>query len=218
MSIIGISLVCFGNELLQSGHSIVMNEKNINKRKTNNITRRSFDFYVLLFFLLAFAGWLWEVGLYFVTTHTFVNRGLYRGPYLPIYGAGGIVLWFLLQRFYRKPGIVFLFSAGICSVLEYLTSVFLEWKWGMRWWDYSGHFFNLQGRICLLGAVAFGLGGMMLICYLFPLYMKGYHRLSKRWRAALCLFCLAVFVLDITYCAVFPNMGNGVTQMSWNIF
>lgn len=182
------------------------------ERKNDKTIQRTFDFYVLLFFLLAFAGWLWEVGLYLVTTHTFVNRGVYKGPYLPIYGAGGILLWFLLQKFYRKPLVVFLFSAGICSVLEYMTGAFLEWRWGMRWWDYSGHFLNLHGRICLLGAVTFGLGGMLLICYFFPLYMRWYHRLTKKWRAALCILCLAIFVLDITYCAMVPNIGMGVTE------
>ena len=51
-----------------------------------------FEYYVLLFFLLAFAGWLWEVILYVFTEHAFINRGVYRGPYLPIYGVGGLLL------------------------------------------------------------------------------------------------------------------------------
>lgn len=175
-------------------------------------TVRSFDFYVLLFFLISFAGWLWEVGLYLVTEHTWINRGVYQGPYLPIYGAGGILLWFLLQRLHRKPVWTFLLSAVICSVLEYGTGVFLEWKWGVRWWDYSGHFLNLNGRICLLGAVCFGLGGMLLNCFLLPGYMKLYHKLSPKWRMILCGIFLAVFVLDVTYCAVRPNMGYGITE------
>ena len=75
------------------------------------------DFYVLLFFLLAFAGWLWEAGIYLATTHSFVNRGVYYGPYLPIYGVGGILLWFLLHRFYQKPILTFFLSAVVCSVL-----------------------------------------------------------------------------------------------------
>ena len=120
-----------------------------NKNKGN---ARKFDFYVLLFFLLAFAGWLWEVGIYLVTRQSLVNRGVYFGPYLPIYGVGGLALWFLLQRLHQKPFVTFLLSAALCSVLEYGASVWLEWKWGMRWWDYSGFFLNLNGRICQIGA------------------------------------------------------------------
>lgn len=175
-------------------------------------TVRSFDFYVLFFFLLSFAGWLWEVGLYLVTEHTWINRGVYQGPYLPIYGAGGLLLWFLLQRLHKRPFWTFWLSMVICSALEYGASVFLEWRWGARWWDYGGHFMNLNGRICLLGAVCFGLGGMLLNCYLLPWYMRLYHRLSPRKRMILCAIFLTLFVLDVTYCAVNPNTGYGIAQ------
>ncbi len=178
--------------------------------KKNKGNARKIDFYVLLFFLLAFTGWLWEAGIYLVTEQSLVNRGVYYGPYLPIYGVGGLLLWFLLQKFYQRPVVTFLLSAAICSVLEYGASVLLEWKWGMRWWDYSEYFLNLNGRICLLGAVCFGLGGMLLNCYLLPYYMRMYHRIRPGWRMILCGILLAVFILDITYCAVKPHTGQGI--------
>lgn len=179
-------------------------------RKQNKGNARKFDFYVLLFFLLAFAGWLWEAAIYLVTKQALVNRGVYYGPYLPIYGVGGLALWFLLQRLHRRPFVTFLLAALVCSVLEYGASLLLEWKWGMRWWDYSGYFLNLNGRICLLGAVCFGLGGMLLNCYLLPSYMKLYHRIKPGWRLALCGLLLAVFILDITYCAARPHTGHDI--------
>lgn len=46
----------------------------------------SFDYYVLLFFLVSFFGWGWEVVLYLVREGRFVNRGILSGPWLPIYG------------------------------------------------------------------------------------------------------------------------------------
>lgn len=169
-----------------------------------------FDFYVLLFFLLAFAGWLWEAGIYVVTRQSLVNRGVYYGPYLPIYGVGGLLLWFLLKKVNHKPFVTFLLSAAICSVLEYGASVFLEWKWGMRWWDYSGYFLNLNGRICLLSILCFGLGGMLLNCYLLPYYKKVYNWMNPGWRLALCGILLTIFILDITYCAVRPHTGQNI--------
>ena len=171
----------------------------------------TFDYYVLLFFLLAFVGWLWEVSLFLVTDHALINRGVYRGPYLPIYGAGGLLLCFLLSRLKRHPVIVFLFSVVICSGLEYFTSFFLEKLWGIRWWDYSSHFLNIQGRICLAGALLFGLGGTFLVCCFLSLYEKWYQRLSRGWRMALTLILLAVFVLDATYAAIWPNLGRGIS-------
>lgn len=173
---------------------------------------REFDYYVLLFFVLAFIGWLWEVLLYLWTEHAFINRGVYRGPYLPIYGVGGLILCLLLRRFYKKPVLIFFLSMLICSCLEYATSWFLEWLWGIRWWDYSGHFMNLNGRVCLLGAIIFGLGGTALVCVLLPLYERLYEKFPKKWRMMLCLILLLLFIADATYCAVRPNTGQGISQ------
>ncbi len=173
-------------------------------------TIRTFDFYVILFFIISFAGWLWEVAIYLVTEHAWINRGICLGPYLPIYGAGGLLLWFLLHRLHEQKLLTFFLSAVVCSAVEYVTSVFLEWKWGMRWWDYSEFPLNLNGRICLLGAVCFGLGGMLLNCYLMPAYMRIYHKMSPGRRRILCGILLLVFILDATYCAVNPNRGHGI--------
>lgn len=71
------------------GHSENMKKK---------LSSDRFYFYVLLFFIVAFAGWLWEVLLFFFTEHAFINRGVYEGPYLPIYGVGGLLLCMLLYR------------------------------------------------------------------------------------------------------------------------
>lgn len=37
-----------------------------------------------------------------------------------------------------------------------------------RWWDYSHYRFNIQGRICLLGAIVFGFGGVLIIDVVQP--------------------------------------------------
>ena len=176
--------------------------------------RRSheFDFYVLLFFVLAIAGWLWEVALFLFTEHAFINRGVYRGPYLPVYGVGGLLLCFLLRSLRRKPFLVFGISLLLCSALEYLTSFFLERRWGIRWWDYSGHFLNINGRICLVGAVIFGLGGTALVCLFLPFYERLYQRIPKKWRTALCIVLLLAFTADAAYCAMRPNMGEGISS------
>lgn len=170
----------------------------------------SFDYYVLLFFLLAFAGWLWEGLIYLVLEGEWINRGAYLGPYLPIYGTGGVLLWILLHRLNQKRGVIFVLSALICSALEYAASAFLEWRWGLRWWDYSGWFMNLNGRICILSALLFGFGGMLLNCYIQPWYMKIYDKIPPKQRLFLAFTLVFLFVLDATYCAVNPHQGYGI--------
>ena len=178
-----------------------------------HVKSRTIDFYILFFFLISFVGWLWEVGLYLATEQAFINRGAFYGPYLPIYGVGGLLLWFVLQRLHKKKFITFLLSAVICSVLEYATGAYMEWKWGLRWWDYSGQFMNLNGHICLLSVVAFGLGGMLLNCYVMPYYMRLYHKISVRWRKILCVGLSAVFVVDLVCCLICPHTGDNVTTV-----
>ena len=90
-----------------------------------------FEYYVLLFFLLAFAGWLWEVILYVFTEHAFINRGVYRGPYLPIYGVGGLLLCLLFSSYRKKPVRVFFFidAALFClGVFDQLFSGKAFWR------------------------------------------------------------------------------------------
>lgn len=174
-----------------------------------------FFFYVPLFFLVSIVGWLWEVGLYLVQDGEFVNRGVLTGPWLPIYGCGGIALTFLLRRWEYKPLQVFLTSMLLCSVLEYLASYVLERVWGIRWWDYSGQLLNISGRICLLSSLMFGLGGWLLVCYAVP-YLRMLYR--KIWRMEngrkalqlVCLVLLLIFAADAAWAADFPNMGNGI--------
>ena len=57
---------------------------------------------LLLFFILSGAGWLWEVVFVGLSTGTLVNRGFLHGPWLPVYGVGGLL--FLLLGLHRLAG------------------------------------------------------------------------------------------------------------------
>ncbi len=106
---------------------------------------------------------------------------------------------------------VFVCSGIVCSALEYGTGVWLERKWGIRWWDYSGHIGNFDGHICLASSIGFGLGGALLICVFQPVFNKLYHRMTIGLRMTLCIVFLLVFIADAAYAAMTPNMGNHIT-------
>ena len=176
-----------------------------------------FFFYVLLFFLLSFAGWIWEAAIYLIEDGVFVNRGVLSGPWLPVYGSGGLLLAFLLKRWEYRPVRTFFMSMIICSLLEYISGYFLERVWGIRWWDYSGQFLNIDGRICLWGSLMFGVGGWLLICYIIPYLEILYRRIWKadKGRKFLQLICLAlilIFTADAAWAADFPNRGENITM------
>lgn len=181
-----------------------------------------FFYYVLLFFLLSFAGWLWEVMIYLVRDGNFVNRGVLTGPWLPVYGAGGVLLSLLSGKASGKPVRVFVISLTVCSVLEYLASWYLETYWGVRWWDYTGSFLNLNGRICLAGSLMFGVGGVLLVCLAGPFLKKHFLKIcaGNGGRKAVLLICailLFLFIADAAWAADFPNMGKDITYRgaSW---
>lgn len=167
---------------------------------------------ILLFFAFAFVGWVWEVGLHIVTQGMFINRGTMFGPWLPIYGAGGALVLLLLKRLFKSPVATFLVSMVLCSVIEYFTSWYLEVTKGVRWWDYSGYFMNLNGRICLEGAVVFGLGCCAVVYFAGPLLGGLIDRLSSPVQLILCAVLVALFATDSVYSHFHPNAGKGITD------
>ena len=74
----------------------------------------------------------------------------------------------LLSPYAGSPAAVFVLAMVVCGTLEYLTSYLMEKLFHARWWDYSHYRFNIQGRICLLGAIVFGFGGVLIIDVVQP--------------------------------------------------
>ena len=174
---------------------------------------------ILLFFIFSFAGWCWEVGLHLVQSGEFVNRGVFHGPWLPIYGSGGVLVLVVLKRLRDRPVATFFMTILICGIVEYGTSWVLEQMYGVRWWDYSGYFLQLNGRVCAEGLLVFGLGGCAFIYILAPLMMEfGIERLSVKARVFLCVLLLSLFAADFWYSRETPNSGKGISGQSEELF
>lgn len=182
-----------------------MNHSGKNRLKTD------FFYYVWLFFLLAIFGWVWEGFLYLFKDDMYVNRGFLTGPWLPIYGVGGVMLEILFHGWRDRPVLTFMSSMMLCSALEYLAGWYLEMTWGVKWWDYSSAPWNLQGRICLYSSLLFGLGGMLLVWLLGPLFYSLYRRIPRKIQTGAGLLLLALFLADAAYSAMWPHVGRGIT-------
>ena len=119
--------------------------------------------------IYSFFGWVYESILCSITTGKFVNRGFLNGPVCPVYGFGALVV---ILAFWWEPDIrvwnLFFSSMVLTCTLEYLTSWAMEKLFHARWWDYSQYRFNINGRVCLLGAVAFGAFSVLLIKVVHP--------------------------------------------------
>lgn len=100
--------------------------------------------------------------------------------------------------------VVFLLSMVGASILEYVTSWVMEALFHARWWDYSDYKFNLNGRICLLGAFVFGVGGVLITSVIQPQVAGVTDRLPLPAIHWLCgvLFVLTLIDLVVTVCGI----------------
>lgn len=167
---------------------------------------------IILFFLFSIIGWIYEVSLHLIKTGEIVNRGSLYGPWLPIYGGGSILILTLLYRFRKKPLYLFLSAILVCGLVEYFTSVYLEVVYHKKWWDYSGYFINLNGRICAEGLLVFGLGGFTIVYAIAP-YIDNYLRkLKKEMLIIICSIFISFYTIDQVFSIKNPNTGKGVTS------
>lgn len=169
---------------------------------------------LLLFFLFSFLGWCWEVSLHLMNSGVFVNRGTMFGPWLPIYGCGGVIVLVLLSSLRKKPVAEFIGAIILCGFVEYGTSYYLQQKFHMRWWDYTGYFLNLDGRICAEGLLVFAIGGMVIVYLIAPTLDSLFSRLSPAKAIPLCLCLVILFSIDAVHSNKHPNTGKGITNYS----
>jgi len=84
-----------------------------------------------------------------------------RGPFLPIYGSGAIMMLVVSAPFgdwgFPQKEILTYFAGCIgATILEYVTGAAMEALFKVRYWDYSYQRFNYKGYICLSSSVAWG--------------------------------------------------------------
>lgn len=126
-------------------------------------------YFILYFFVYGVLGWCTEVAFAAWKEHRFVNRGFLNGPICPIYGVGvGIVVQFLSPY---KDNLLLLYIASVVLVtaLEWLTGFILEKIFHNKWWDYSNMPLNLNGYVCLLFSLIWGVACVAIVDFIHPL-------------------------------------------------
>ncbi|MFZ3114873.1 MAG: phosphohydrolase [Syntrophales bacterium] len=103
-----------------------------------------------LYVLFSLLGWLLEVAFRSWKSKRFVNPGFLRGPYLPLYGMGALLLALAATHMNEaelpvKVIIYFVITSGS----EFLTGFAFEHFFHKRLWDYSQEPFCVMKHICL---------------------------------------------------------------------
>jgi uncharacterized membrane protein len=163
----------------------------------------SISLVVIWFFVFSFAGWIWESAFDTVKKGKWVNRGFLFGPVCPIYGVsaclGVVIYWLCLEAgMHPHPLAIFAGSFFGSAVIEYVTSWGLEKLFHARWWDYSRMPLNINGRVCVPASALFGLAGLAIAYWVYPVVMDTAHWLPA-WAGELAsLVLVALLAADTT--------------------
>ena len=125
----------------------------------------TFSTWLLFFYFYCFLGWVWETCYVSVLKARWVNRGFMRGPFLPIYGSGAIVVLIFTLPFRTNAWLVFVVGMTSATLLEYFTGAAMEKMFHVRYWDYSRQRLNLNGHICVTSSLAWGCFSVILTLY-----------------------------------------------------
>ena len=169
----------------------------------------------LLFLCYSIIGWMIEcLCVTYLEKRIVLDRGFLLGPYCPIYGCGGVLAYLLLTRYQGDPITLFILAAVGASILEYVTSYFMEKIFKARWWDYSDRRFNLEGRVCLGNAVLFGALGLIFIYILNPYLIGVLKSIPKNILITISLISLCIFVADTIFTfIIMGKLRNRITHV-----
>lgn len=112
--------------------------------------------WLFIFYFYCFFGWCFESGYVSLKSRKWVNRGFMRGPFLPLYGSGAVMMLVVSKPFLDYWWAVYLAGFVGATLLEYVTGVVMEALFKVRYWDYSSNRFQFQGHICLGSSLAWG--------------------------------------------------------------
>lgn len=152
----------------------------------------------------AVMGWLYEMGFYYLDSGgTWVARGHGIGPWLPIYGFGGLGMLLICWKVRDRPLLTFALSGLVAAVLEYATGYVLYTFFdGLRLWDYNTEIWNwgnIDGYICARSILLFAVAGVALMRWLLPLLANVIRRAGERRALLASSIVAALYAADIIF-------------------
>jgi len=161
--------------------------------------------YFIYFMLYSMIGWIYEVFLEVVIYKWgFSNRGFLFGPYCVVYGFGALAFILSLRKIkesekfkYIAPVFVAIGIILIATAMELVASYLMEWTIGSWQWDYTSYIYNFEGRVALNPSLRFGLGGMIFMYVLQPLFEKLTKKLGTKKTNVIANVLGIILIIDI---------------------
>lgn len=166
------------------------------KRGEDKMYQYSVADWILLFFIYGFFGWIFETTYVSVRKRKFVNRGFLRGPILPIYASGAIIMLFASIPF--EGNLVATYFAGMAAatLLELVVGLAMESIFKVKYWDYSNQKFQFKGVICLSSSIAWGFLTLFLTEVIHKPIERAMFQIPQVVEAVLVVVLGIVFLAD----------------------
>lgn len=150
----------------------------------------------LVVVIAGFIGWVYEFLLaWFENGHIYMKGGNLL-PWMNIYAIGAVLLVPIVWKLKKYPWAVFLVSALVTGIVELLGGwlVYIIGN-GTRYWNYCDGpwaFGSINGFVCVLSVICFGLSALLLAYVVLPLCIHLALKMSKR---AFLTLAISLFVL-----------------------
>ena len=165
------------------------------KKKELTILGNSIWKLFFYFIVYSFFGYIIETIYGIVTTGRFESRQSFLyGPFLGIYGIAGVILIIFIKYFNKNNFTIFTAGFLIGSLTEYVISYITDIFLHTQWWDYSDKILNINGRICLLYSVFWGLLTVFLVKVINPRIDKIYEKIINKFSKKSIKICLTLLI------------------------
>ena len=159
-------------------------------------------------------GWTYEVVLeVFIYKWGYSDRGVLNAPYCPIYGVGALIFIFCVlpmikDKAYPKKLLyiipVFVSCMLIATGIELASTYLLELFTGSwPWQTYKDYEINFQGRIALSPSLRFGLGGLIFLYLIQPVFEFIASKIKDKYLTYVSIAIVVLLSTDIIYTLFF---------------
>ena len=159
----------------------------------------TFRQWLSFFYLYCIFGWCFESAYVSLKQLRPVNRGFLKGPWLPLYGSGAILVLWMTLPFQNSPVEVYVVGLVGATVLEYFTGEAMVRLFKVRYWDYSNQHFQYKGHICLSSSIAWGFLSIAMVYGIQPQVERFVFWMNQEF--------VSVATFLITVCMVYDFSG-----------
>lgn len=196
-----------------------MENELVSKEQSEKVRKKKFmifgyDIYSICAYFLLYSvmGYFVETLFALITKGTWESRQSFLyGPFCGIYGLGAVFMILFLHYFNKSIPKLFVGGAVVGTIVEYFVSLFAEVVLHVKWWDYTGMLFSINGRVCLLFTIFWGILAVVFMYFVHPEVEKLIGYLKVR-------FSIEFLKKTVSYVSIFVLFDAILTGIALDLF